>query len=918
MLSSLSLSGQDSAKFENNQFIGSLEDYIRLNQTRPAEKVFLHTDRQGYLQSDTIWFKAYLWYGFYQVPDTISRILYVDLLNSAGKIRIQKRLLIQNGTSQGDFTLDTSFRQGSYMLRAYTRRMGNANCGEPYYRPIIINPANQNFQVECTPVIIKQTGNDSLKIAFSFFEIDQLGNLNTNLGHKVSYSLRIGDQLRDTGMIRAINTKEQLINFGLDGASTNDSAALFEISIKDNRVNFKKEFRIPLQDRIDIQFLPEGGSLVKGLESKLAFKAIGTDGLSREVMGEIKDEDDKFITGFESLHKGMGYFLLKPESGKKYFAHIWYNKLKYIIPLPRAVEKGYTMSVGYTGKGENLFLAIKQTPDESKAQKYVIGSAYGKIWFSALVTMVRDTCLFRIPSELLPEGVCRLTVLNGNFKPQCERLVYIDKNERLNIEVKADSSSYKTRSKVSLKIKVSVNNAEPLQTNLSLSVVDNEQMTGIENTGGICTYKLLESELKGYIEDAGFYFKDSCINTGAMDLLMLTQGYRKFLPADTIMDELKFQPEQYFEISGSLKFGLKSLEKRYKYSDIDLSLITFSGNPYIAETKPDSLGWFRYEIPLSYGKNHSILQATTGKKKPFYGSITLNDPAAQPKFVLPALPVNNLSQPAIKYISRLQAYKKTEITKNPAYGLMSLDIPEVTITAKAKNWYLNFEPNAKKIANLDSLDPTGNKYDNIYDLLIREFGAIERNIYSGITTILLPSRGMADFWFPIYLINGQIYLNGGEDGKMLIALFNHIYAINVNEIKRLMVLPPGNIASYYANPFVLSGGIRQSLVVIETYSDTTYRGDPRGIKTFILDGLDAPREFYSPRYDGPMQKSPVYDGRATLYWNPSILTDARGEANVEFFTSDRQTGLEVIINCIELGTGNPGQKRFSILSGKEF
>lgn len=101
--------------------------------------------------------------------------------------------------------------------------------------------------------------------------------------------------------------------------------------------------------------------------------------------------------------------------------------------------------------------------------------------------------------------------------------------------------------------------------------------------------------------------------------------------------------------------------------------------------------------------------------------------------------------------------------------------------------------------------------------------------------------------------------------------------------------------------------IHQSMVVIETYSKKAYRGDSQGIKTFILDGLDAPREFYSPRYEGPLRNSPVYDGRATLYWEPSIQTDAYGGAKVEFYTSDRQTALEVIVNGIEAESGYPGE-----------
>jgi hypothetical protein len=121
-----------------------------------------------------------------------------------------------------------------------------------------------------------------------------------------------------------------------------------------------------------------------------------------------------------------------------------------------------------------------------------------------------------------------------------------------------------------------------------------------------------------------------------------------------------------------------------------------------------------------------------------------------------------------------------------------------------------------------------------------------------------------------------------------------------------MVLAPGSIPGYYADPD-LSTYVRQSMVVIETYYNDWFRGDPQGIKTFILDGLDAPRTFYSPRYDGPLKNSPEYDGRATLYWQPSIRTDSIGQAKVEFFTSDRRTRLEVNVNGIESESGNPGQ-----------
>jgi len=900
-----------------SQFTGSIEEYVKFNQPPPGEKIYLHLDRPSYLQGDTIWFKAYLWFGYDQLPDTISGVLYVDLLNPEGRIKLKRKLLIQNGTSQGDFCLDTTISPGSYTLRAYTRWMQNTNIGEPFYQKIIINPVNQNFQVDFSPSIIRQAGNDSLQISFRFFEIYQTGGLKNSYNHNVNYSLRIGDQILHSGEVQAVNTKEQVFRYNLPSRSETDSIAIFGVSIQDEGLTFEKEFRIPLYEGIDLQFFPEGGRLVTGLESRVAFKTIGTDGLSREVNGEIETGEGEIITAFGSSHKGMGTFLLKPEAKKNYFAHLWYNNRKYIIPLPSASEEGCVISVSFVGNGSTPYLTLKQNHFQADSQKYVIGSAYDKIWFSAIVKNTKDSCRFRIPFEILPEGVSRLTLLNENFVPECERLIFIDKKERFKIGVEADSSHYGTRSKVTLLIKTTGLDGKPAQTDLSLAVVDKEQITKGEELHGICAYKLLESELKGYIEDVGFYFKDdSCINYRALDLLLLTQGYRNFLTGNRKADELKYQPEKTFDISGKIKLiGSKSREKKFNYQDINLTLLCRSLNVYLDQSHPDSLGQFRFQIPLLYGKISSLLQATTSKRKPFYGEIVLDETLTTLRFKSQPIAPDKLAQPEVEYFNQLQAVKKTEISKNPAYGIKTINLPEVTVKAKSKNWYRDFDRNAEKIANLDSLDPTGNKYRSLNDILVKEFGARYHETDDRTKTIFLPVVSMKmDYWYPVYVINDETFL---DEAEPMVEFYSKLYQLStfpVNEIKKLVVLSPGNIPAHYASTDI-SPYVRQSLVVIETYSNNTLRGDPPGIKTFILDGLDAPRIFYSPRYEGIFRNSPIYDGRATLHWEPSIRTDANGQAKVEFFTSDNPTTLEIIVNGIEPKSGNSGQMITHIVSG---
>ena len=218
-----------------------------------------------------------------------------------------------------------------------------------------------------------------------------------------------------------------------------------------------------------------------------------------------------------------------------------------------------------------------------------------------------------------------------------------------------------------------------------------------------------------------------------------------------------------------------------------------------------------------------------------------------PKFKAPLPAPAGITAPAIEYVQRLQAVKKTETSIINDSVKWHLNLPEFTITGKDKEWYTHFEDEAKKIVDMDSIDPTGRKYGNLYDLLIREFGARKCRYDDGQTeTVLLPcvSAGPS-YYYPIYLLNGEIFCNAGEDSLKFAAQLNFLTSIRVNEIKQIMVLPPGNIAYHYADSKIMMGfnlkqiylerpigePVKQSLVVIETYSKKNfYRGDPDGIK----------------------------------------------------------------------------------------
>lgn len=115
---------------ETDSVINKLTRYIRatdqFSQYIPREKVYLHFDNTSYYQGDNIWFNCYVVTSELHEASTLSKTLYVELLNPGGEI-IDKRILkIENGLCHGDFTLgQLPFYSGFYEVRAYTKYMLN-------------------------------------------------------------------------------------------------------------------------------------------------------------------------------------------------------------------------------------------------------------------------------------------------------------------------------------------------------------------------------------------------------------------------------------------------------------------------------------------------------------------------------------------------------------------------------------------------------------------------------------------------------------------------------------------------------------------------------------------------------------------------------------------------------------------------
>jgi protocatechuate 3,4-dioxygenase beta subunit len=282
---------------------------------------------------------------------------------------------------------------------------------------------------------------------------------------------------------------------------------------------------------MDLQFFPEGGDLTAGFEQRVAFKALNEFGKPADVEGHILNANGAIVSRFKSYHQGMGAFTLKAFSGDKYMAKI--TKPQNIageFPLPEVLEKGNVMQVLDLDE-DRVQVKVQNVDDESLT---LVLQSQGKIYNSISTSANAGVHLLEISTKDAPIGLAQLTLFDNQERPHAERLVFLNKDKTLDISITTDKDQYLPREKVRMKIEVKDEDGKPVKGNFSVGVTDDKLLSFADDKQGkMLAYLLLESDLKGAIEEPNFYFEPKEKNADkdqnlALDYLMMTHGWRRF------------------------------------------------------------------------------------------------------------------------------------------------------------------------------------------------------------------------------------------------------------------------------------------------------------------------------------------------------------------------------------------------------
>ena len=609
-----------------------------------------------------------------------------------------------------------------------------------------------------------------------------------------------------------------------------------------------------------LSFFPEGGCLIDGIPTKVAFKALDAKGMPAKVAGRLQ-ENGKDIAKLESVHDGMGFVFMLPRKGASYKAVLSDGRE---FPFAEVVSSG--LSIHLRKQTDEYLEFLLSQPKGAAAQAIKLeGKMRGGLCCTATGTL-SERLKIRIPLKEFPmQGIAEFTLYNADGQPMAERLVYIHPERKLHIELNTDSARYFTRGKGKLNVKVTDEAGNPVQAHLGLSIFDRAYQNEL-NPENMLSYCYLSTEIKGNIHNPAYYFdSNNKDRQAALDLLLLTQGWRRYVweKADTAMLADCFLSD---EIRGKQIIG----KKKQKELANGGQLIQVSG----PSTKSqfiivDSLGRFTVStdqmIALRGGYVYLKPMLDKDEYKPsivveesFYKADSLRK-SCQSFFACmnPSLVVSDLAldYPVISQDS-------------------SILLSEITVTGKKGRIFRD-----KMMGRLDSLAQISIGVSWVC------------GCKSDCGTFLNDYKGYS---------HHPIGCPGAPPKKRVPPVIGETYALIKYE------------------PVGKKGGWNDGWI-ITAMDHVTYQGEEfteeellRMNNLWRVKGYYGTREFYQP--DELDVQSPLPDARNVLLWKPDIITDEKGEAEVEFFCSDINTNFMGVIEGTD-GLGNLGtsQCEFRVL-----
>jgi len=850
------------------------------------EKVYVHTDHVFYKPGDVLYFKMYLVKGKDQTPSAQSSIAFTELISPSGTIVKKLTLKVTDGYTEGSFDLDENAPGGIYKLKAYTSWMQNETDSTFFVKEITL-------QKYIAPRILMKLdfplkGYGAGDQVTADFSVRSLTDEPLNF-YPADFTVSIDGKVQERGTFNTDQKGKYQLQFRLPKKIISTDG-LLNISIQYDGYTENISRSIPIVlNKIDLQFMPEGGTLVNGLLHTIAFKAINEFGKPVDIAGYITGKNGDTVARYESLKFGMGTFTLQPAQGDFYTAHITKPaNISQAFLLPTADIKG--MSMAMKEENKKLLLLLQST---YRRTIQVTAQCKGIDKWTERFELAEGATTIEINKDLFPAGIAQFTVYDETGRPVAERLYFMNTDKKLKLAITPDKQQYQPREKVSLLLQTTDVNNQPVPSNLSLSVIDDKLWTMADDKQhNILSWLLLGSELKGKIEEPAFYFKQDEPKAGeALDLLMLTHGYRyyDFIPYVLEQGKLRFTGDLEDMVSGHVtnQKGERIPAKIYLVNPVTGSKAIY------ALTGKDGLFFFSNLEPRV---NYNIIAQSLTPRERINIHITQQGLGQDPFKETSLLKKNGSGKDDWTALYKPGFKPKSISEQRPAEeekvfgGRQALnEVVVVGYGLQTQKRAMSSSINIVRASELTSINSISNT------LASKASGVSVQTTANPGSGGFLRIRGAGStmgYMEPLYIING-------------VPVEKLDPSLNMNDIASLEVYKDAAATALY-------GSRAANGVIVINERRTPNNGklkldfSPKyyfATKYFTTTGTvyTPVKKFYAPLYE-TTDTELRNDFRETIYWNPVVQTDEQGQATVTFYNSDATTTFRAVAE----GTGYNG------------
>ncbi len=649
-------------------------------------------------------------------------------------------------------------------------------------------------------------------------------------------------------------------------------------------------------DNYSISIYPEGGHFVDGIENEILFHCTNKQGSPQSIEFELLENGEK-LSIIKSNKFGFAKTTILPNKVTNYEI----KSGNSITEFPAITEA--SLSIKATIKEETLTTTIISL---KKPTNYALHLIQGNNTIVQKELSDKSINEFSFNLENLPTGIIRCIIVNSKKQIVAERHVFNHLAiNNYNADVQFDQEQYNKRSLVNLSLDFYDDEGESLPGNYSISIVDRYLNKKIVNNHNIQSNNFLSSgTFYPSLSPSIFINEDGETNLELIDQFMILHGNssNELITSKT----LQYKAETQYSING--KIHSKNNKDKGISSSGEMNVLQPILDTYSFHSDENGLFTIQTSIP-SETVDVLFKLGDIKKNQSRQSNIKVNKKLDVTIFDQVKPEVDNYTKHLMKHMSikdketldkvTLDRYERILLLENSPDIAMSDTIEEISIKGKSidrfikesKKTMLYSRPNTRIIA--EDI-PQLNLYDDIYDILRARASGIE---------ITLPEPGETSR-FSVIMRGRTSGLSSVSESNAAQFMINGSFvsastveALHPTQIAFIDIISSLNQLTPYGQQGV-NGIINVYLNEFTEDSRPLPKSKDSDFIAKKVNGFHLSKPFNLPNYSIESNEHPKFDSRTTLYWNPNLIVDESGEAIIQFYTGDRNTIYDVIVEGI--------------------